>query len=204
MNLLSAKEIIAIFRKAIDDYHLQDHVNAVLKNPFDQNSFEGLLYIKNWIDTVQWHLEDIIRRDDISTDEFVLTKRKIDASNQNRTDKVEELDELFYRFFANTETKESARLNSETPGWLLDRLSILELKIYHFMEQAERSDAEAEHRQKAAAKLEILLQQENDLSICFNELMLDLSLGDKYMKMYKQMKMYNDPSLNPELYKNKA
>ncbi|KPM49137.1 DUF4254 domain-containing protein [Jiulongibacter sediminis] len=204
MNLLSAKEIISIFRKAIDDYHLQDHVNASLTNPFDQNSFEGLLYVKNWIDTVQWHLEDIIRRDDISTEEFVLTKRKIDASNQNRTDKVEDIDELFYKVFSEVDRSENARMNSETPGWLLDRLSILELKIYHFMEQAERKDADTEHRDKAAAKLEVLLQQENDLSICFNELMLDLSRGDKYMKMYKQMKMYNDPSLNPELYKSKV
>ncbi|MGR3808937.1 DUF4254 domain-containing protein [Jiulongibacter sp. NS-SX5] len=202
MNLLSAKEVISIFRKSIDDYHLQDHVNAAFANPFDQNSFEGLLYIKNWIDTVQWHLEDIIRRDDISSEEFVLTKRKIDASNQNRTDKVEEIDELLYNEFLGVEVKKGAKLNSETPGWLLDRISILQLKIYHFMEQAEREDADVEHRQKAAGKLKVLLEQEKDLSIAFNELMLDLSRGDKYMKMYKQMKMYNDPSLNPELYKN--
>jgi hypothetical protein len=202
MNLLSAKEIIAIFRKTIADYHEQDHVNAILENPFDESSFEGLLYHKNWIDTVQWHLEDVIRRDDISTDEFIKTKRRIDSSNQNRTDKVEDIDELFYRIFSQTETKPDARLNSETPGWLLDRISILELKIYHFAEQAEREDAAAEHRAKASEKLKTLTEQEHDLAVAFNELMLDLSKGNKYMKMYKQMKMYNDPSLNPELYKN--
>lgn len=201
MNLLSAKEVIAIFRKAISDYHLQDHVNASLTNPFDQNSIEGLLYVKTWIDTVQWHLEDIIRRDDISNEDFILTKRKIDASNQNRTDKVEEIDELFLQFFSKLEIREDSKLNSETPGWLLDRLSILELKIYHFMEQAEREDADVDHRNKAANKLKVLLEQEHDLSVCFNELMLDLTDGKKYMKTYKQMKMYNDPSLNPELYK---
>lgn len=204
MNLLSAKEVIAIYRKSIEDYHLQDHIGAVLTNPFPQNSMEGLLYVKNWIDTVQWHLEDIIRRKDISTEVFIDTKRKIDAFNQNRTDKVEQIDDLFQELFAQTELQNGARMNSETPAWLLDRISILELKIYHFKEEAERTDADEEHKFKASEKLRILLEQENDLSICYNELMLDLSRGQKYMKTYKQMKMYNDPSLNPQLYKNKG
>lgn len=202
--LLTAKEAIAIYRKAIADYHLQDHINAVLSNPFEANTLEGLMYVKAWIDTVQWHLEDIIRRSDITTEVFIETKRKIDAFNQNRTDTVEQVDDLFFNHFNEVEVMENAKLNSETPAWLLDRMSILELKIYHFGEQTERTDVDEAHRVQVSQKLKVLIEQETDLSIAFNELMLDLSTGQKYMKTYKQMKMYNDPSLNPELYNNKA
>lgn len=202
--LLTAKEAIAIYRKAIADYHLQDHINATLTNPFITESLEGLLYVKAWIDTVQWHLEDIIRRSDISNEVFIETKRKIDAFNQNRTDTVEKIDDLFFTHFSGVEVKENAKLNSETPAWLLDRMSILELKIYHFGEQTERTDVDEAHKIQVSQKLKVLIEQETDLSIAFNELMLDLTAGDKYMKTYKQMKMYNDPSLNPELYNNKA
>ncbi|UBM58525.1 DUF4254 domain-containing protein [Marinilongibacter aquaticus] len=200
MNLLSAKEAIAIFRQSIAEYHLQNHVDANFENPFPSESLAGLLYRKNWIDTVQWHLEDIIRNPEISTETFIATKRRIDSSNQDRTDTVELIDDVFFKAFSGNPVEEEARLNSETPAWLLDRLSILELKIYHFQEQVERTDADEAHRESVSAKLRVLLEQEKDLSICFNELMLDLSTGKKYMKTYRQMKMYNDPTLNPELY----
>jgi hypothetical protein len=153
---------------------------------------------------VQWHLEDLIRSPTIRPDELVAIKRRIDQSNQDRTDTVEQIDGWFFDQFRTISPKPGARLNSETPAWLLDRMSILQLKLYHFREQTERADAPTEHRQKAQQKLAVLLEQEGDLAKCFDELLEDIRTGDRYMKVYRQMKMYNDPTLNPVLYGHPA
>ncbi|SDN09044.1 DUF4254 domain-containing protein [Siphonobacter aquaeclarae] len=200
MNAQAANDI---FRKSIQDYHLTDDIDTPIPNPYENGTISQLLYLKNWIDTVQWHLEDIIRSPQIAPEELVAVKRRIDQSNQDRTDTVERIDDWFLSFFGTIERKPGARLNSETPAWLLDRMSILQLKIYHFREQAERSDASEEHRSKAEQKLRILLEQEQDLAMCFDELAEDIRAGVRYMKVYRQMKMYNDPTLNPVLYQQK-
>ncbi|GAB4021648.1 DUF4254 domain-containing protein [Spirosoma migulaei] len=197
MNATFANDI---FRQSIQDYHLTDYVDTPINNPYSSNGIAYLLYKKNWIDTVQWHLEDIIRSPTIRPDELVAIKRRIDQSNQDRTDTVEEIDSWFSELFMDAIPKSTARMNSETPAWLLDRMSILQLKLYHFREQVERQSVSDEHRQKAQQKLAILLEQESDLARCFDELIEDIQNGDRYMKVYRQMKMYNDPTLNPVLY----
>lgn len=198
-----AKEINDIFRESILDYHTTDHVNAEMPRKYAKNQFSQLLYLKNWIDTVQWHLEDIIRDPKNEPSFLVAIKRRIDASNQHRTDTVEQIDEFLSENFKNVAIQEYAKMNSETPAWLLDRMSILQLKIYHFKEQLERTDADETHLNSVKHKLMILEIQEQDLEKCYDELIEDLSAGQKYMKLYKQMKMYNDPNLNPVFYSQK-
>ncbi len=199
-HLMKAQEIIQIFRKSISEYHLIDLVDSAMPEHYDKNSFEYLLFRKNWIDTVQWHLEDIIRNPKIEPENLVSIKRKIDASNQDRTDTVELIDEFLFKSLKNVNLELNSRLNSETPAWLLDRISILQLKIYHFQEQLSRKEINLIHRESVNYKLSILKIQESDLENCYNELMDDLRDGKKYMRLYKQMKMYNDPNLNPVLY----
>lgn len=200
---MQAREINDIFRESIQDYHLTDHVDAEMPQKHADNSFKKLLYLKNWIDTVQWHLEDIIRDPKNEPQYLVEIKRRIDASNQHRTDTVEQIDEFLYENFKNISVHNNARMNSETPAWLLDRMSILQLKIYHFKEQIERKDADENHLNSVKHKLMVLEIQEQDLEKCYDELIEDLSDGMKYMKLYKQMKMYNDPNLNPVFYNQK-
>ena len=187
-----------IFEQSIVDYHKTDNVDQSVANPY--NGVEGLLYGKCWIDTVQWHLEDIIRSPNLAAEHFVATKRRIDKSNQDRTDSVEKLDDYFLERFQGVKPQANARLNSETPAWLLDRMSILQLKIYHMREQTLRADVEEAHREQCKRKLSVLLDQEADMAQCFDELVDDLEKGIKKMKVYRQMKMYNDPKLNPILY----
>lgn len=179
---------------------MKDHVDAPVQNPYPAQTFEALLYSKNWIDTVQWHLEDIIRKTDIDPAVGILLKRRIDKSNQERTDLVEKVDDYFLEQFRNVVPKQGARMNSETPAWLLDRMSILMLKIYHMKEQTERRDVSADHIEKCQHKLNILLEQKNDMRMAFDELIEDIQLGNRKFKVYRQMKMYNDASLNPMLY----
>ena len=192
-----------IFNQSIIQYHIQDHVDAPEQNPFSEGSLERLLYSKNWIDTVQWHLEDIIRDENISPDEALLIKRRIDASNQKRTDLVEYIDSYFFEKYKDVPAKADAKLNTETPAWAVDRLSILALKIYHMDQEANRESASVEHREKCAAKLAVLKEQHIDLSSAIEQLLTDISNGSVKMKTYKQMKMYNDESLNPILYQKK-
>jgi hypothetical protein len=201
--MLSAIDCYNIFQRSIDDYHVHDHVDTPLSNPFPLGSFEALLYHKNWIDTVQWHLEDIIRLPDINPEEALQIKRRIDKSNQDRTDMVEKVDDYFLEQFKNVNAKASTRINSETPAWLLDRMSILMLKIYHMKEQTERKDADAAHISKCKIKLDILAEQKTDMQLAFDELMEDIGNGSRRFKVYRQMKMYNDASLNPMLYGKK-
>lgn len=198
--MLSANECYAVFQRSIDDYHRHDNVDTVVSNPFPAGAFENLLYAKNWIDTVQWHLEDIIRLPDINPEEGIRLKRRIDKSNQDRTDLVEKIDDFFLVAFRNVSPLPGARINSETPAWLLDRMSILMLKIYHMTEQTERTDASDEHLQKCRQKLSILLEQKTDMKLAFDEMMEDIGNGVRRFKVYRQMKMYNDESLNPVLY----
>ncbi len=190
-----------IFNLAIRDYHVKDNVDTPINNPYDRDSIENRLYLKCWIDTVQWHYEDIIRDPHIDPVEALQLKRRIDQSNQDRTDLVEQIDSYFRHTYSNVKPLPDATINTESPAWAVDRLSILALKIYHMREQAERTDASDEHRQKCQAKLDVLLEQQKDLSTAIDQLLADIAAGRKYMKVYRQMKMYNDPSTNPILYK---
>lgn len=192
---------ISIFERSIGKYHEIDNVDQPFDNPYEPQSIEGLLYLKNWIDTVQWHLEDIIREPSINPVNAVEIKRRIDKSNQDRTDLVELIDSYFLDKYKNVETLANAKINTESPAWAIDRLSILALKIYHMQLEANREDASEDHRQQSAKKLTVLLEQRKDLSTAIEELLQDIAAGQKYMKVYKQMKMYNDPNLNPVLYK---
>mgnify|MGYP000858700692 FL=1 len=200
---MRAQQYNKLFDEVIAKYHILDSVDQPFENPFDKNSFEHLLYRKNWIDTVQWHYEDIIRLPDIDPVEAIVLKRKIDASNQDRTDMVEYIDSYFLNKFKDVKVKEGAKINSETPAWAIDRLSILALKIYHMNEEATRKSASVEHRAKCQEKLNVLLEQRVDLSTAIDDLLNDFATGEKYVKVYKQMKMYNDEDTNPMLYKKK-
>ncbi|MFC7774820.1 DUF4254 domain-containing protein [Flavobacterium sp. GCM10027622] len=192
-----------IFERCINDYHVIDDVYQPALNPYEKGSIEYLLYAKNWVDTVQWHYEDIIRDPQIDPVAALDLKRKIDASNQVRTDMVEYIDSYFLQKYSNVEVKAAAKINTESPAWAIDRLSILALKIYHMSEEANRAEATAEHRAKCQEKLNVLLDQKNDMFVSISQLIEDIENGDKYMKVYKQMKMYNDEELNPVLYQNK-
>ena len=192
-----------IFNRAIDDYHRFDDVDHPVGNPFDEGSLDHLLYMKNWVDTVQWHLEDIIRDPQIDPVEALAIKRRIDKSNQDRTDLVELIDSFFLDKYKNVKVLPDATINTESPAWAIDRLSILTLKIYHMREEANRPDATAEHKARCEQKLAVLMEQKKDLSMALDQLLSDIRDGKKYMKVYKQMKMYNDPALNPVLYGKK-
>ena len=192
---------IKVFEKSVDDYHVYDDIHRSVSNPYDKKDFEHLLYEKNWIDTVQWHYEDIIRDPDIDPNEGMSLKRLIDSSNQNRTEMVEYIDSYFLKLFSNVSPKPDATVNTESPAWAIDRLSILILKIYHMKEESVRDDVSEQHRNTCNEKLQVLLEQQKDLSESIDQLLEDLSKGEKKMKVYKQMKMYNDETLNPVLYK---
>lgn len=199
-----SKKYIEIFQKSITDYHRYDTVNVVIQNPYQNNSLEYLLYLKNWIDTVQWHLEDLIRDPLIEPLDALKLKRKIDESNQRRTDVVEYIDSWFLEQYKAVTVQPGATINTESPAWAVDRLSILELKIYHMQIEATRTNASDEHRKTCQQKLDILLEQRKDLSVAIDQLIDDMANGRKFMKVYRQMKMYNDDSLNPVLYQKKG
>lgn len=193
-----------IFNQSIDDYHQFNDVNRTIQNPYDESQLiEHLLYKKNWIDTVQWHLEDIIRDPNINPVEALKLKRWIDKSNQERTDMVEYIDSWFLQQNSGVEVQNGAKINTESPAWAIDRYSILSLKVYHMNEEANRADASEEHKIQCQYKLNTLLEQHQDLSTAIEELLEDIAAGRKYMKVYKQMKMYNDEDLNPVLYNQK-
>lgn len=192
-----------IFEAAINDYHVADNVDTPINNPYQKGTIEHDLYLKCWIDTVQWHFEDIIRDPAIEPSAALMLKRRIDKSNQDRTDLVERIDSYFLTLYKDVTPLPDATINTESPAWAIDRLSILALKIYHMRLEAERKDATADHRQKCAAKLNVLLEQQKDLSSAINTLIEDIANGKKYMKVYKQMKMYNDTETNPVLYAKK-
>ena len=202
-NSISTKAL-KVFKKSIDKYHMIDKVDQPFENPFLANSIDHLLFKKNWIDTVQWHYEDLIRDPDIDPVEGMNLKRKIDASNQDRTDTVEYIDSYFLDLYKDVKPSKGATVNSESPAWAIDRLSILELKIYHMEEEAKRPKASDSHRESCSKKLQVLFTQRIDLSTAIDQLLEDLARGKKYMKVYKQMKMYNDEETNPVLYKDKS
>ena len=191
-----------IFRQAIADYHVTDNVDAPIHNPFAAGTIEAMLYHKCWIDTVQWHYEDIIRDPQIDPVEALQLKRRIDKSNQDRTDMVEDIDTYFREEYKGVTELPDATINTESPAWAIDRLSILALKIWHMKEQTERQDATEDHLATCRGKLAVLLEQQQDLSSAIDQLLSDIAAGRKYMKVYRQMKMYNDPDTNPVLYKH--
>lgn len=190
-----------IFNRAIRDYHVNDDIDTPIQNPFEEGSIENRLYLKCWIDTVQWHFEDIIRNPNIDPVAALALKRRIDKSNQDRTDLVEQIDSYFRTLYKEVHVLDNARLNTESPAWAIDRLSILALKIYHMKEETLREDATPGHVAKCKAKLQILLEQQQDLSTAIDQLLEDIAAGKIYMKVYRQMKMYNDADTNPVLYK---
>ncbi len=185
------------------EYHLHDRVDAPLSQPYAGGSIEALLYHKCWIDTVQWHLEDLIRDPQIDPMEGLTLKRKIDSSNQDRTDRVEQIDSWLQEFYKNVVVQPDATINTESPAWAIDRLSILALKIYHMQAECARTDADQMHHKRCEEKLQVLLAQQQDLALAIDQLLSDIAHGKKYMKVYRQMKMYNDESLNPVLYQQK-
>ena len=192
-----------IFDQTVKLYHVTDDVDAVFNNPYAEGTIENSLAHKNWIDAVQWHLEDIIRDEAIDPVAALALKRRIDRSNQDRTDLVEEIDSYFRQQYAGVTVKDDATINTESPAWAIDRLSILALKIWHMREQTERQDADAAHIAKCQAKLDVLLEQRVDLTTAIDQLLDDIAAGRKFMKVYRQMKMYNDPDTNPILYGKK-
>ena len=203
MNDTFIQHATDIFRQAIADYHLRDDVDTEIQNPYAADSIENRLYLKAWIDTVQWHLEDIIRDIHIDPVQALQLKRRIDSSNQDRTDLVEQIDSYFRQLYSTVQQQPDARLNTESPAWAIDRLCILQLKIYHMREEAGRPDASDEHRQRCSRKLDVLEEQQTDLSMAIQQLLDDIAAGRVLMKVYRQMKMYNDPTTNPVLYKLK-
>lgn len=192
-----------IFESTTRRYHETDDVDASVVNPYKEGTIEHTLFAKNWIDAVQWHLEDIIRDPAIDPVAALALKRRIDRSNQDRTDMVEELDTYFRETYKDVKPLDGATINTESPAWALDRLSILALKIYHMEVEVARTDASPEHIAKCQAKLNVLLEQRSDLITAINQLLDDIAAGRKYMKVYRQMKMYNDPDTNPVLYASK-
>ena len=196
---MKAMEMYGLFERQVAEYHKTDSVDAGQNNPYGAGTFEALLWEKSWVDTVQWHLEDLVRPADVDPVYALQLKRRIDASNQHRTDLVARIDDHYMMQFKDVAPQPDAKLNTETPAWAVDRLSILALKVYHFGIEAGRGDAE--HRAKCQAKLDTLLTQRADLTTAIDQLLDDLAAGRRVMKLYRQMKMYNDPSLNPMLYK---
>lgn len=192
-----------VFNQAITDYHKYDDVDHEIENPYDRSQLEHLLYHKNWVDTVQWHFEDIIRDPEIDPAAALVLKRRIDASNQVRTDMVEYIDSYFLDKYKDVNVAADAKINTESPAWAIDRYSILALKIYHMEQETKREDVDQAHKEACQKKLDVLKEQHKDLSTAIEELIEDIEAGRKYMKVYKQMKMYNDPNLNPILYANK-
>lgn len=192
-----------VFNQAITDYHKYDDVDHEIENPYDRSQLEHLLYHKNWVDTVQWHFEDIIRDPEIDPAAALVLKRRIDASNQVRTDMVEYIDSYFLDKYKDVKVAADAKINTESPAWAIDRYSILALKIYHMEQETKREDVDQAHKEACQKKLDVLKEQHKDLSTAIEELIEDIEAGRKYMKVYKQMKMYNDPNLNPILYANK-
>ena len=190
-----------IFRSAVADYHKTDDVDAPMVCPFAQGTIEYDLYRKNWIDTVQWHLEDIIRDPQIEPSEALVIKRRIDKSNQDRTDLVERIDSYFWEKYHGIQPQPGARINTESPAWAVDRLSILHVKLWHMQEQVDRTDVSAEQHDKCVAKMAVLTEQLGDMTTSITQLLEDYEAGTRIMKVYRQMKMYNDPTLNPVLYK---
>jgi hypothetical protein len=194
-----SEEAFRIFEESIEKYHILDRVDQPLANPYPTGDISHLLYRKNWIDTVQWHYEDLIRDPEIDPVSALTLKRMIDASNQERTDLVEYIDSYFLQKYQSVQIRNNATINTESPAWAIDRLSILALKIYHMREEAMRTNADPAHREACRKKLEVLLAQKEDLSSAIDQLLQDIEAGRKYMKVYKQMKMYNDEELNPVL-----
>lgn len=190
----------SIFQRAIEDYHVHDAIDHPISNPYPSDSLEHLLYLKCWIDTVQWHMEDVVRNPEIDPKEGLYWKRRIDKQNQVRTDTVEYIDSYYLQKFADVKPLADAKINTESPAWAIDRLSILALKIYHMRLETLRTDVDQAHIDACREKLDVLLEQQKDLSQSIDELLEDIAAGRKYMKVYKQMKMYNDPNLNPVLY----
>ena len=200
---MTSNQFFEVFEKSIFDYHVYDSIEQEPKNPYSKEDFKFLLYQKNWIDTVQWHLEDIIRDPEIHPKEALKIKRIIDASNQKRTDLVEFIDGHFLQKYKNVKVFDTATINTETIAWAIDRLSILALKIFHMREEANRESAEEKHKLNCQSKLDVLMDQKKDLCEAIDQLIQDIEEGKKYIKVYKQMKMYNDEDLNPVLYKAK-
>ena len=164
--------------------------------------FPSLVSAQHQVNFELWHQEDLARDPDVSDSKIAGVKRAIDVLNQRRNDLIEQLDQFLVNVLSreNVNTTDQTELNSETPGSMIDRLSINALKIYHMNEEIQREDVAESHRKKCFGKLSVLQEQREDLRQCLDKLLVDLSTGKKRLKVYQQMKMYNDESLNPVLY----
>lgn len=192
--------IYQIFEQSIDDYHISDNVDQSVEIPYEEGTFEYLLYKKNSIDCIQWHLEDIIRDPDIDPVKALAIKRRIDSLNQSRTDLVELIDDFYFNYYSTIKPRPDAHLNTESIAWALDRLSILSLKIYHMEAEASREDAAEDHIEHCSKKLNLLYTQKKDLITAIKQLLTDIAEGKRIVKVYRAVKMYNDPATNPILY----
>ena len=179
-----------IFEQATEAYHTTDNINATVHNPYPVNSFEFYLYLKHWVDAVQWHLLNIIHQPDQEAGKVLEVVSRIEKMNQERVDLVELIDSLLQDRYKGVKPLPQATLNTESPAWAIDRLSILELKIYHTRKETERTDASDVSLARFRKKLEILEEQRKDLSTAIDQLLLDIRQGKKHLKVYKQMKLY--------------
>jgi len=190
-----------IFKACTRDYHARDEVDAQEQNPYARGTMAALLYTKHWVDVVQWHLEDIIRDPEIDAGEALRVKRRIDELNQWRTELVELLDDRLAKEYEGVKLQPGARLNTESLAWAMDRLSILELKLFHMEQESCREGVPETHVQCCVDRVAVLAEQQADLMKAIDQLFEDLRTGRRYVRVYRQFKMYNDPMLNPVLYR---
>jgi len=196
--MIDVREILNLHETTVREWH-----ESSIANPHD--GFLALVCLQHEQNYRLWHEEDIARSRDATDAQIAQVKRNIDGLNQRRNNLIENLDEAIIEQLAEAGVRPApdARLNSETPGSAIDRLSIIALRIYHMQEQADRTDAADKHRAACRAKLEVLYQQRADLSRSLKELLEDCFAGRKLLRIYRQFKMYNDPTMNPYLYKSR-
>jgi hypothetical protein len=194
--VIDVAEITALHAHTVALWHTQE-----ITNPY--SGFLQLVCRQHTYNYLLWHEEDIARSPNVGDERIATVKRAIDGYNQKRNDGIEQLDAAILQMLAEKkiEPVPDARQNTETPGSAIDRLSILALRRYHMQEQADRGDAAEEHRDKARGRLKVLAEQHADLSRSLRELLEDIFAGRKRLKVYFQFKMYNDPTMNPYLYK---
>jgi hypothetical protein len=192
--MVNVKKVLDLQKKKVEDWHTEFLITEeVLPFKFIEENHQWNFSL--------WHEEDIARIKDIDANRIVEAKRNIDGYNQARNNAMEKIDEWILNFLNFNKVASTGAMHSETPGMMIDRLSIMSLKRYHMNEETLREDASEEHKTKCAEKVALLDEQISDLSNCLESIFSKLQLGDIRFKVYRQLKMYNDPSLNPELYK---
>ena len=181
------------------------HIKLPESDHAEVTDFLSLVSKQHFFNFELWHQEDMARDSDAPDSKIAAVKRTIDVLNQQRNDLIEQIDQYLLNILQkkNVQYVKDADMNSETPGSIIDRLSINALKIYHMEEETQRTDVNNDHLKKCSVKVSVLYDQRNDLKKSLDKLLYDLSIGEKQLKVYKQMKMYNDENLNPVLYQKK-